>query len=218
MIIDLAALVRKSDPDRYFCTLLAPEAHQDTLFTLYAFDHELARARMVASQPLLALIRLQWWREVVEGAEKRHEVATPLFRALAEGRLDRALCLRMIEGREMEAEESLPDLAAFELYCLTAHGSTMAAAGAVLGAQDREALQRLGAGCGAVWIMRRRPGWLPEGDLAGLARQWLATKVSDRRSAAVLPSVLAARDLRDLKRPRLVWDQLVVLARAKLGL
>ncbi len=72
MIIDLAALVRKSDPDRYFCTLLAPEQQQGTLFTLYAFDHELARARMVASQPLLALIRLQWWREVVEGAEKRH--------------------------------------------------------------------------------------------------------------------------------------------------
>jgi len=217
MNLELAALVRKYDPDRYFCALFAAEAKRDTLLALYAFDCELARARMVASTPLLTLIRLQWWREVVEGEEKRHEVATPLFAELAAGRLDRAECLRMIEGREMEADD-IPDMAAFEKYCLQAHGSVMAAAGKALGISEVEALRRLGAGCGAVWAMRKRRQWVPEGDLPGLAKQWLATGVTERRSAAVLPAVLASRDLQHPDRPRLVWDQLAVVRRAWWGI
>jgi len=214
----LAAMVRRHDPDRYLCTLLAPERARDALFTLYAFDHELARASQVASQPMLALIRLQWWREVVEGAERRHEVATPLSAALAEGCLDRGECLRMIEGREMEAEGEIADLAAFEHYCLEAHGSTMAAAGLALGAGDADALRRVGAGCGAVWVMQRRKQFLPLEDVTVLAAAWLSTKVQQPRSTAVLPAVLAARDLRQGAHPRLLWDQLAVLRRAWLGI
>ena len=76
--MSLADLVRRHDPDRYFCTLFAPAAAREALFTLYAFNHELARAREVTREPGLALIRLQWWREVVEGAVRQHEVARPL--------------------------------------------------------------------------------------------------------------------------------------------
>ena len=47
-----------------------------------------APARSRAS-PALALIRLQWWREVVEGVRRRHEVATPLGAALDAGRAAR---------------------------------------------------------------------------------------------------------------------------------
>ena len=72
------------------CALFAPADRRETLFLLYAFNHELARAREVASQPTLALIRLQWWREVIEGARRRHEVAAPLGEALDAGRLDAA--------------------------------------------------------------------------------------------------------------------------------
>ena len=64
----IAALVRRHDPDRFLTALFAPPERRDALLTLYAFNHELARAREVVSEPPLALIRLQWWREVVEGA------------------------------------------------------------------------------------------------------------------------------------------------------
>ncbi|MGD0108468.1 MAG: squalene/phytoene synthase family protein [Rhodopila sp.] len=64
----IAALVRRHDPDRFLTALFAPPERRHALLTLYAFNHELARAREVASEPALALIRLQWWREVVEGA------------------------------------------------------------------------------------------------------------------------------------------------------
>ena len=81
----IAALVRRHDPDRFLTALFAPADKRDTLLTLYAFNHELARAREVVSEPPLALIRLHWWREVVEGAQRRHEVAEPLSAALTAG-------------------------------------------------------------------------------------------------------------------------------------
>ena len=64
----IVALVRRHDPDRFLTALFAPPEKRDALLTLYAFNHELARAREAVSEPPLALIRLQWWREVVEGA------------------------------------------------------------------------------------------------------------------------------------------------------
>jgi phytoene synthase len=62
----IVALVRRHDPDRFLTALFAPSEKRNALLTLYAFNHELARAREVVSEPPLALIRLQWWREVVE--------------------------------------------------------------------------------------------------------------------------------------------------------
>jgi len=40
-------MVRRVDPDRYLTALFAPPARREALFTLYAFNHELARAREV---------------------------------------------------------------------------------------------------------------------------------------------------------------------------
>ena len=67
-------IVRRHDPDRFLTALFAPAERREALFVLYAFNHELARAREVAREPMLAMVRLQWWREVVEGARRRHEV------------------------------------------------------------------------------------------------------------------------------------------------
>ena len=70
-------LVRTHDPDRFFTTLFAPVTARPALWALYAFNHEIARAKETVREPMMAMIRLQWWREVVEGTAKRHEVATP---------------------------------------------------------------------------------------------------------------------------------------------
>src|SRR5208282_2357723 len=94
----LGERVRRHDPDRFLCALFAPADRRETLFLLYAFNHELARAREATSQPTLTLIRLQWWREVIEGARRHHEVAGPLGDALDAGRLDAADLGGMIEG------------------------------------------------------------------------------------------------------------------------
>src|SRR5258708_29148912 len=60
--------VRESDRDRFLAALFAPEPARRALLALLAFDHELARTSTVTREPMLARIRLQWWREAVAEA------------------------------------------------------------------------------------------------------------------------------------------------------
>jgi len=65
-----AALVRRADPDRYFASLFAPAEIRPYLFALYAFNHELARIGETVHEPMMGQIRLQWWREAIDGARR----------------------------------------------------------------------------------------------------------------------------------------------------
>src|SRR5260221_10593467 len=60
--------VRAADRDRFLAALFAPEPQRRDLLGLLAFDHELARTRAVTREPMMARIRLQWWREAVTEA------------------------------------------------------------------------------------------------------------------------------------------------------
>jgi phytoene synthase len=151
-----AQTVRRHDPDRYFTALFAPEPARKTLFTLYAFNHELARAREVTREPGLALIRLQWWREVVEGAARPHDLATSVHAAVKDGRLHAADLLAMIDGREREAEPEIGLIETWRDWLLQGPGSLAVAAGRVLGAPPAEwpRLRSIGAGYGAAGVLR----------------------------------------------------------------
>ncbi|MBV8094754.1 MAG: squalene/phytoene synthase family protein [Acetobacteraceae bacterium] len=154
MLDRVAEIVRRHDPDRFLTALFAPGQKRPHLFTLYAFNHELARAREAVSEAYLALIRLQWWREVAEGAKRAHEVAAPLAEALDSGALDRADLLAMIDAREIEAEPFIASLDAWREYLLNAAGGVMVAAGRLLGAPNPEALRPLGAAYGVGGVLR----------------------------------------------------------------
>ena len=51
-----------------------------------AANHEIAKTAEVVSEPAIGQIRLQWWREALEGVEagrpRAHEVAIPLAEAV----------------------------------------------------------------------------------------------------------------------------------------
>jgi phytoene synthase len=159
---DLAGFARAHDPDRFLCALFAPAGRRAALFALIAFNHELARAREATTNPVAALIRLQWWREAVEEAAagrpaRRHEVAAPLHAAIAEGALDPAALLGMVEAREAEAHaDGLETEQAFVAFLRGSAGGWSAAAGGALGA-DGEAqavLRALGAAYGLAGVLR----------------------------------------------------------------
>ena len=151
-------LVRRNDPDRFLTALFAPVEHRETLLVLYAFNHELARARAVVSEPMLALIRLQWWREVVEGARRRHEVAGPLGAALDAGELDRDDLTAMVDAPEVEAEPAISTLAIWRDYLMGSAGNLAVAAGRLLGAPSPDRLRGPGAAYGAAGLLRDMPG------------------------------------------------------------
>jgi phytoene synthase len=150
----IAALVRRHDPDRFLTALFAPPDRRDALLALYALNHELARAREVASEPPLALIRLQWWREVVEGEPKRHEVATPVSQAIAAGTLKPVDLLPVIEARETEVYGDFETVSDWRAWLLAGAGGLAVAAASGLGAPEPEAARPFGAAYGVAGLLR----------------------------------------------------------------
>ena len=105
----VAELVRRGDPERWRTAMAAPPGQRPGLMALYAFNLEIARAPWVTSEPLLAEIRLQWWREALQEVydgkpARRHEVMEPLARTVAAADLPRRLFEEMIVARQQDAE------------------------------------------------------------------------------------------------------------------
>ena len=155
----IAAFARAHDPDRFLAALFAPPEKREAIFTLIAFNHELARAREAASHPMAALIRLQWWRDALEEARqgkpaRRHEVAEPLHAAIIAGALDAGALEAMIDAREAEAEEAgILTEADFVTWLRGTAGGFAYAAGLTLGGsiEDAEKLRALGAAPSFEW-------------------------------------------------------------------
>jgi len=107
---DLDALVRRVDGDRWLASRFVADAGTRTdLIALYAFDHELARAGAVTSTPLLAEIRLTWWREMLDEAYegravRRHPTAQALALAIGRRSLPREPLEALIDGRIAELD------------------------------------------------------------------------------------------------------------------
>lgn len=133
------AIARRSDTDRFLTALFAPPGGRDAVFVLIAFNHELVRAvEMPSAQsgagPIATLIRLQWWREVVEGSRgdwRHHEVAEPLHRLIDSGAVSSTTLLRLIDARESDAE-GLSDLEAWRVSLLNGAGALQQAIGEAL--------------------------------------------------------------------------------------
>ena len=105
----------------------------------------------------MALIRLQWWREIVEGTRRRHEVATPLSEAIAQGLLLPSDLLPIVDAREIEAEPAIETLDDWRAYLLAGAGGLSVAAARLLGAPDPEAFRLFGAAYGAAGLLRSVP-------------------------------------------------------------
>lgn len=94
-------LVREADKDRFLSALFAPAAQRDALFALYAFNVEITRIPQMAREPFAAAIRLQWWRDALNGERPgeatAHPVAAALIDALATTQLSPASLLDYLE-------------------------------------------------------------------------------------------------------------------------
>lgn len=97
------AMLRDTDRDRYLACLLSPETKRGALAALYAFNAELARIRDLVHEPLPGEIRMQYWRDLLEGNAHGSTEANPLAAALLTAvethRLPRQTLVNMIEAR-----------------------------------------------------------------------------------------------------------------------
>lgn len=210
-IADCAALVERGDPDRFLAVMAAPAAARARLIPLYAFNLEVARAPWVAQEPLVAEMRLQWWRDVVEnaaaGAARAHEVAEPLHQLIREAGLPLPILDRMVAARRWDCwREPFEDRAALETYLEDTAAGLMWLAALALGAPAaaEAAVRAYGRAAGMAGFLAAAPELqargrhpLPEGtSIEGLARlglDWLAQARAARATVprAVAPALLA---------------------------
>jgi len=94
------ASVRTADRDRYLSTLYAPAPLRPALFALHALDLELAKIVATASEPMIAEIRLAWWRDALTGLDAGRIPAQPLLASLAAEVLPRGVGGTVLAGFE----------------------------------------------------------------------------------------------------------------------
>ncbi|MFP6712964.1 MAG: squalene/phytoene synthase family protein [Rhodospirillales bacterium] len=111
----MAEETRRQDRDRFLCTLFAPEDAREGLFTLLAFNAEIAKSREVVSEPLLGEIRLQWWRDAIEriyadpaGNFDDHAIVAGVAKIINHDNLSRSLFDQLINARSRDMIDEPP--------------------------------------------------------------------------------------------------------------
>lgn len=79
---EMRTTARSLEPDRYLAALLAPRGVRDDLVALAAFVAELKRIPLAVSDPHLAEIRLQWWRDALLSGEASAAAGNPAADAM----------------------------------------------------------------------------------------------------------------------------------------
>jgi hypothetical protein len=189
-------LVRSADRDRFLGALFAPEPARTDLLALLAFNHELARTRSVTREPMLARIRLEWWREAVaEAAGTGKPRAQPVVESLSETVRRRHLrpqdLVALIDAREEEIEGPLDVLHA---------GHALADLElAVLGVADEPSRHAVRA-VSAAWLM----GEGPERD-ALLAEARALRREIDPAALPILLPALSLGGIGAWRKPLAYW-------------
>lgn len=132
-----AKLVSDVDKDRYLATLFAPADKRPHVNALYAFSFEIARVREVVSDPLPGEVRLQWWRDLLEGSSHGDAMANPVAAALITTidrfRLPVEPFVSLIDARIFDLyDDPMPTVADLEGYCAETCSSLVRLASLIL--------------------------------------------------------------------------------------
>ena len=205
-----AALVEKGDPDRFLAAMAAPPVARRVLFPLYAFNLEVARAPWVTEEPMIAEMRLQWWRDALDEIAsdkepRRHEVVTPLAEILTPE--DAQLLDAAVEARRWDVyKEPFESEEAFRTHIQATSGHLMLVAARRLGPADEVTVRAFAYGAGVASWLRAIPdlearGRIPLLDgtpkgIKSLAESALtelrqARRARDTVSKAATPALLA---------------------------
>lgn len=137
------ALLREADRDRYLSVLYAPEEKRGALAALYAFNAEIARIRDLIHEPLPGEVRLQWWRDLMNGEERgsadAHPVAAALIDTINKYDLPRVAFDNYCDARIFDLyDDPMPSRNDLEGYCGETASALIQLAGFIL---DRDAAQ-----------------------------------------------------------------------------
>lgn len=153
------ALVRAADKDRYLAALFAPAHQRGPLFALYAFDAEIASVRDRAREPMPGEIRLQWWRDVLNGERAGEAAANPVAGALVDTATRFSLpmqrLLDLIEAHAFDLyDDPMPTIAALDGYLRHTSAAVFDLAAQICGGCAGEASAPAGTADGIAALLR----------------------------------------------------------------
>ncbi|WP_448578905.1 squalene/phytoene synthase family protein [Thermaurantiacus sp.] len=226
---DLLAELKRRDPERWIVALWAPAKMRPLLAAVLLLDLELERVVAETGEPLVAEIRLAWWRDrLFDLADGRAPPAQPLLMILGSEAPAAGLDLGALAGLEDALWPLLGD-GPFDLAGLAeARGRRLAAAICALADVSLPpAAEAAGARVALSRFVRRPWGRSQQAVDAGLAA-WRSTAPQPRAGGPVPPvlaglDALACRDLvaartgKPVERPGSAGRQ-ILIARAMLGL
>lgn len=104
--IEVIGAARRGAHEHYLCALLAPPGARDDLLVLAAFEGELRHIVETVGEPMLAEIRLQWWRDcvaaMVDGRQTGHPVGDALASLVVAGHVSAASLQKSIDARSVD--------------------------------------------------------------------------------------------------------------------
>lgn len=204
--------VRRADPERWLASRLIADAQaRADVIALYAFDLELARAPLAATDPMMAEIRLTWWREAVDDlfagkGARGHPALVALGQAIARRHLSAAPLEAMVGARFADIEpEAFADDAALAAYADGVAGAPLSLALAILGQADASALRPAALAWTLSRLAQASPQRLPPGLDEAKARDRGHTALREARTAVKALPVAAFPAVAHLAliRPRL---------------
>ena len=156
------ALLREADRDRYLSVLYAPEDKRGGLAALYAFNAEVARIRDLVHKPLPGEVRLQWWRDLINGEARgsadAHPVAAALVETIDKYELPRSAFDNYCEARIFDLyDDPMPSRNDLEGYCGETASAIIQLAGFIL---DRDAAQAQSETAGHAGVAQATTGLL----------------------------------------------------------
>ncbi|MGV6813179.1 MAG: squalene/phytoene synthase family protein [Brevirhabdus sp.] len=134
-----ATLVARGDPDRFNALRAAPGHMQAVMWPLLALNLEVARAPWVTAEPMIAQMRQQWWRDVLDEIAqdkppRAHEVAQPLCDVLSGQNEAIAHLDRLIDARRWDlGRDPFPNVQAQVAYLEDTSAGLLLAAARCLG-------------------------------------------------------------------------------------
>src|SRR3569833_3910695 len=139
-----AQLVREHDFERYAATLFVVPRARRPLLALAAFNVELRRIRDHVSQPLPGEIRLQWWRDLIDGDARGSVEASPvaaeLMTAVSNHDLPRSELSQLVDARVFDLyDDPMLSLDMLERYCDDTAGRLCSLRARILGGASEAA-------------------------------------------------------------------------------
>ena len=198
---DLDGLIARVDPDRWLSSrfIVDAQARADVI-AIYAFDHELARAPRVATNPMMGEIRLTWWREVLDEvfeafAVRHHPTAQALAKVVQRRGISRDLLEPLIDARYRELDPRPMNLKDAMTWAENTGGSVAVLAGQILDASASTGKLRSGGQAWSIGMLMGTAGLSGNESQAALVQA-----LADSRgiSAAAFPAIAHAT----LARPR----------------